>query len=378
MLNASDAKLVKRCYLLPKVAWYSLAALFPTGALAILLVMVDNIALGSSGFGAAQSVIMFALMAAEGATCIGCGIAVRRAFGNKRWRQLEQDAIGQNTPTNANAAMVGGIGTAAAGRLVGMLNDDDLDALGAGLEMAGGAAAAYGFFETMSRMSKAAAAVAHANGMALPNLGATRAAVIGLPLLVLTLAFVPRFIDSAAQSSTSQEAAAHIMDVFDAALAPVCSYTMPDEPLEHRQDSGYRVSGNITDDEGDIIASVSIETDELGVVDGVVYNADVDVTLTPEENLAAAEDAFARFHAAIAGVDLESKGIELADTGLINAPVLPEEFSQAFLAGDYYTPLDMDLDNTGTLRAWVMFGTDPKEEFDEYTSPAISLFLQAR
>ena len=361
MLNASDAKLVKRCYLLPKVAWYSLAALFPTGALAILLVMVDNIALGSSGFGAAQSVIMFALMAAEGATCIGCGIAVRRAFGNKRWRQLEQDAIGQNTPTNANAAMVGGIGTAAAGRLVGMLNDDDLDALGAGLEVAGGAAA-----------------VAHANGMALPNLGATRAAVIGLPLLVLTLAFVPRFIDSAAQSSTSQEAAAHIMDVFDAALAPVCSYTMPDEPLEHRQDSGYRVSGNITDDEGDIIASVSIETDELGVVDGVVYNADVDVTLTPEENLAAAEDAFARFHAAIAGVDLESKSIELADTGLINAPVLPEEFSQAFLAGDYYTPLDMDLDNTGTLRAWVMFDTDPKEEFDEYTSPAISLFLQAR
>ena len=38
----------------------------------------------------------------------------------------------------------------------------------------------------------------------------------------------------------------------------------------------------------------------------------------------------------------------------------------------------MDLDNTGTLRAWVMFDTDPKEEFDEYTSPAISLFLQAR
>ena len=38
----------------------------------------------------------------------------------------------------------------------------------------------------------------------------------------------------------------------------------------------------------------------------------------------------------------------------------------------------MDLDDTGTLRAWVLFDTEPKEEFDEYTSPQISVFLMAR
>lgn len=51
MPSARDAKLVKRYYLLPKVAWYSLAALFLTGGLTILLVMIDNIGLGSKGFG---------------------------------------------------------------------------------------------------------------------------------------------------------------------------------------------------------------------------------------------------------------------------------------------------------------------------------------
>ena len=50
MLSARDAKLVKRYYPLPKAAWYSLVALFLSGGLAILLVMIDNMGLGSKGF----------------------------------------------------------------------------------------------------------------------------------------------------------------------------------------------------------------------------------------------------------------------------------------------------------------------------------------
>lgn len=201
--------------------------------------------------------------------------------------------------------------------------------------------------------------------------------MIGLPLLLLTLFFVPRFIDSAAQSSAAQHASARTIQAFNAALEPVCSYTLADDPLEHRQDSGYRVSGNITNEDGDIVANVSVETDECGAVDSVVYNADIDITCTPEENLAFAEESFARFYEAISSVDVEAEGIELLDTGLVNAPVLPE-FRQGFLTGDYYTAIDMDLDDTGTLRAWTLFDTQPKEEFDEYTSPRISVFLMAR
>ena len=378
MLNAHDAKLVKRYYLLPKAAWYSLVALFLTGGLAILLVMIDNIGLGSKGFGDLQMIAMTALMIAEGATCIACGVAARRGLSSARWQELEREAIGGTANIEANPAVAGGIGVAAAGRLVDTLDNDDLDALGSGLEIAGGAMAAYGFFDTMRRMSNAAAAVVHAHGLELPGLGRTRLLVLGMPLLLLTLFFVPRFIDSAAQSSAAQQASARSIQAFNAALEPVCSYTLADDPLEHRQDSGYRVSGNITDEDGDIVASVAVETDELGAVDSVVYNADIDITRTPEENLAFAEESFARFYEAISSVDVEAEGIELLDTGLVNAPVLPEEFRQGFLTGDYYTAIDMDLDDTGTLRAWTLFDTQPKEEFDEYTSPRISVFLMAR
>lgn len=378
MLSARDAKLVKRYYLLPKAAWYSLVALFLTGGLAILLVMIDNIGLGSKGFGALQLIAMAAFMIAEGAVCIACGVVARRGLGSAHWQELEREAIGGNADIGANPAVTGGIGVAAAGRLVDTLDNDDLDALSAGLEIAGAAMSAYGLFDTMRRMSRAAAAVARAHGMELPGLGRTRLLVIGLPLLLLTLSFVPRFIDSTAQSSEAQEASARTIQTFNTALEPVCSYTLADDPLEHRQDSGYRVSGNITDEDGDIAASVSVETDERGAVDSMVYNADVDIARTPEENLAFAEECFARFYEAISSVDVKAEGIELLDTGLVNAPVLPDQFRQAFLTGDYYTAIDTDLDDTSTLRAWALFDTEPEEEFDEYTNASISIYLLAR
>lgn len=378
MLDARDAKLIKKYYLLPKAAWYSLAALFLTGGVAILLVMIDNIGLGSSGFGDMQAIAMAVLMVIEGAACIAFGIAARRGLGSERWQELEREAMGANAGIDSNPALAGGIGMAAAGRLVDTLDNDDLDALSTGLEVAGAAMATYGFFDTMRRMSKAAAAVAHIHGLELPGLGRTRLLVMGLPLLLLTLAFVPRFMDSAALASASQEASTRTIQAFDTALEPVCGYTLADEPLEHRQDSGYRVSGNITDENDDAVASVAIETDELGTVDSVAYNADVDIARTPEENLAFAEECFARFHEALASVDIEAEGIELLDAGLVQKPVLPEEFRQAFLTGDYYTALDVDLDDTGTLRAWALFDTEPQAEFDEYTRPRISIYLMAK
>lgn len=378
MLDARDAKLIKKYYLLPKAAWYALVALFLTGGVAILLVMIDNIGLGSSGFGDMQAIAMAVLMVIEGAVCIACGIAARRGLGSERWQKLEREAMGANADIDSNPALAGGIGMAAAGRLVDTLDNDDLDALSTGLEIAGGAMATYGFFDTMRRMSKAAAAVAHVHGLELPGLGRTRLLVMGLPLLLLTLAFVPRFMDSAALASASQEASTRTIQAFDTALEPVCGYTLADEPLEHRQDSGYRVSGNITDENDDAVASVAIETDELGTVDSVAYNADVDIARTPEENLAFAEECFARFHEALASVDIEAEGIELLDAGLVQKPVLPEEFRQAFLTGDYYTALDVDLDDTGTLRAWALFDTEPQAEFDEYTRPRISIYLMAK
>lgn len=74
------------------------------------------------------------------------------------------------------------------------------------------------------------------------------------------------------------------------------------------------MTGRITDENDDDIARITVETDEHGLVTGVIYS----------------------------------------------------------------TELDIDMEDTGTLRAWALFSTEPEDEFDEYTDTSISIYLQAR
>lgn len=338
MLSEDDAKLVKKNYLMPKIAWYSLLALFPTGAICILLVMIDNIALGSSGMGTAQITAVIAVMVAEGAITIGCALGAKSALNSERWRALERASLPGTAQDPPSARDV---------------------------------YAGMGLFGVMNHLGTSAAMVAQANNLALPRPGRTLAIALLVPALLMVLAFIPRFADSAAQSSSTQKSAAQTLSALQTALEPGVSYVMADDPLERRQDN-YRASGNVTGQDGDIVARVAITTDQAGAISGVVYSAKVDIEKTPQENLAFADEHFKRFHQLIHDIEAPQTA-----AGLLNSPQLPAEYCEAFLAGDYYTPLDVDLDNTGDLRAWAAFTTDPREEFDEYSAPQISIFLQA-
>lgn len=335
MLSDNKAKLVKKCYLVPKIARYSLLSLFPTGAAAILLVMIDNIALGSNGLGNLQLIAISSIMIAEGILTIACGLSAKATLRSERWRAIERETHGGPVcPDSASGLNV---------------------------------------FALMDLLGSSAAAIAHKQGIALSKPGRAAAAVFLTPILLLVLAFTPRFIDSATRASSAQNSAAQTLSAFQDALEPGVSYVMADDPLERRQDGGYQVSGNVTDQDGGIIARISIETDSQGAVDGVVYSAHVDIEKSAQDNLAFADEIFDRLHELIANVDAPQVA-----AGLLNEPQLPAEFRESFLAGDYYTPLDYDLDNTGDLRAWATFSTDSREEFDEYSSPRISIFLKAR
>lgn len=329
MLSENKAKLVKKCYLVPKIARYSLLSLFPTGAAAILLVMIDNIALGSNGLGDLQLIAISSVMIAEGILTIACGLSAKATLRSERWRAIERETHGG--PTGPDSA--------------------------SGLNV----------FALMDLLGSSAAITAREQGIALPRQDRAAAAVFLAPILLLVLAFTPRFIDSAAQASSAQNSAAQTLSAFQDALESGISYVMADDPLERRQ-----VSGNVTDQDGDIVARISIETDSQGAVDGVVYTASVDIERTARDNLAFADENNDRLYELIADVDAPQVA-----AGLFNKPQLPAEFRESFLAGDYYTPLDVDLENTGDLRAWATFSTDSRDEFDEYSSPRISIFLQA-
>ncbi len=372
MLDENDVKLVKRSYLLPKIAWYSIASIPLTTVLVILLTMYDNITFGTVGSDIFQFIVFIALVVIETIVGIVCCVKTKSNANSAHWQELERSSVGRNTRTDMNDAVAGGVGMAIGGNLVKAIGDDGLDIFGSTLQAAGGAVAAYGFFESMNRLSKSAAAVGRAHGIRLPRLGAVRLAALGTPLIVLALASAPRLVNSANTAAAAQDQAAAAMAELTSALERAGADVSADDPIEQRENSGYIATGRLIDESGEPGACVTVKTDESGVVTSLMYDSPVDLRATPEENLARAEEGLAQLYGALHGAD-----VRYADSGLSVSPLFPEEFRLAFLGGDYYTELSSDLDDTGTLHAWAFFSTAPRDEFNEYTDPSLGACLMA-
>ena len=111
------------------------------------------------------------------------------------------------------------------------------------------------------------------------------------------------------------------------ALDPVCEYISADDPHERYQSYGYRVAGYlrgmITDTER-CYAYVSL--DSQGTVESVSYDAYIDMTISPEENLSRIEKDFEVLNRALKRADVPT---EFPD--LLSHYRLSEEFKTAFM-----------------------------------------------
>lgn len=74
---------------------------------------------------------------------------------------------------------------------------------------------------------------------------------------------------------------------------------------------------------------------------------------------------------------LNGLGISVATPGLLTPCSLSDEFKQAFLAGSLYEEISIKTEDE-SIKSYYTFDTEPKEEFDKYTHPEISLMLSAK
>lgn len=75
---------------------------------------------------------------------------------------------------------------------------------------------------------------------------------------------------------------------------------------------------------------------------------------------------------------LNGLGISVATPGLLTPCSLSDEFKQAFLAGSLslYEEISIKTEDE-SIKSYYTFNAEPKEEFDKYTHPEISLMLSA-
>lgn len=379
MFTDSDVRLIRHLYLWPKLGGYFLLAIFPTLAAWVVLIMIDDIALESRGTYDAGIFALLPIVAVYLVISMVLLVRSRALAGSGEWAAVERAAltphVDASTPGELNAAL----GLASAGRVAQAFGegrgDRNLEGIGETAQVAAGALGLFGIWHLMHTLHEAARRIAEGYRLPMPRLAPRRLAVFLAPVIALVIVFVPRFAASASAMSEAQQAAAETIDAVAAAFEDGgCGYVSADDPQEGYQSYGYRVFGYTLDIGDPETSSLCVTMNEDGVVETLDFHTDFDLSLAPEENLARAERDFASLSEMVAGLD-----VPVAADGLLAAePTFPEEFVEQFSAGSYYDDLIVRFDAAGGLSGTVSYETDPKEEYDEYSSSYVYLTFEAR
>lgn len=178
-----------------------------------------------------------------------------------------------------------------------------------------------------------------------------------------------------AVAQTNKDRSAEVAGVLAAqdALEPVCKRVAADDPYESYHDYGYRIIGYLRDNDlGAQAAYVYLSFDADGMLTDVDYTSQIDPEASLTDNLACTEQDIATLCAPLNGLD-----ISVATPGLLTPCSLSDEFKQAFLAGSLYEEISIKTEDE-SIKSYYTFDTEPKEEFDKYTHPEISLMLSAK
>lgn len=178
-----------------------------------------------------------------------------------------------------------------------------------------------------------------------------------------------------AVAQTNKDRPAEVAGVLAAqdALEPVCKRVAADDPYELYHDYGYRIIGYLRDNDlGAQAAYVYLSFDADGMLTDVDYTSQIDPEASLTYNLACSEQDIATLCAPLNGLD-----ISVATLGLLTPCSLSDEFKQAFLAGSLYEEISIKTEDE-SIKSYYTFDTEPKEEFDKYTHPEISLMLSAK
>lgn len=215
--------------------------------------------------------------------------------------------------------------------------------------------------------------VAKAFGVQLAPTWPRVAAIVLVPLLVLSLVYVPEIQHSREALLVEQKAAGTTIDVLRASLAKECAEVHADNPYEEAQGWGYSMAAYLRalGLEGPN-SSVYVRIGSDGAVEEVSYSMDVDVTQTKEENIERIESDLELLHHRLAAAEVTWRSSDL-----YTIDRLSHTFLEQFTVGSYYVGIHHS--ETGPYGAHVIFDYDTfsEDEFSEYTKPVIVLTILA-
>lgn len=371
MLTEHEEKLIRRYCIYSQISIPALIMALALGVPFILLEMIDDLVFHD------EASIFWGLYVYLGFVIIYvilycyCTLRTKLGMRKEEWQELQRRLSVRQRQSNHSGAIAGSLATGAAGRLMQKSRNKTIRGAGTAAEVAGAIGAVAAAAAISSELSCNAQAMAEAYRIPVPNTKKVRIALVLVPLLALIGSYIPQYAHAAAVMRENTVLVSQRIEAVSAALEPVCEYVSADDPAEHYQDYGYRVIGYLrgmnTDTEK---CYVYISLDTTGVIESISYDEEINMALGADENLSRIEKDFETLHRALQkAADIPAKSPELLTTYQLS-----DEFKDSFLAGSYYQGIRLSAD-VGSSRVYWDFETESEEEFDEYTSPRVYLYI---
>lgn len=320
MLNENEVKLVRKYYLLAKIALTAFIMALAIGGVWIVLVMIDDIGFSNKSFYSIGLVAYLTIVILYMILFFYAYLSVKLGGRKQAWIDIVEKASRRAEEECWNAKNI-----------------------------------------------------AKACRIELPKAKKYVLALIFIPIIALTAIYIPEFMESKRVNDEERRVAAEAVHAVNEAFEKDCRSGYYDNPYERYQDYGYTVRGYLYDYEAPDKSYVSVEIGNDGIVNQVIYHASVDIRKSKEENLQRAEKDIQQLNKI-----LNRANVKIAAPDLFERYTLSDEFKEKFMSGSYYEEIDVHDISEGDCKIYTRYCTDSKEEYDEYSSSYIFMNIEKR
>lgn len=356
MLSEKEEKIIKRYYILLKIAIPSLIMAFLIGFIWLVLVTVDGLFLHGD-IKITLSLNVYIGFAIGYITLFVYGFLYPR-FGmlGETWKGILRKCQIRQTDFGNYDKIAEAQATRALGNLTGS----------SGLQAAGAVDTVDAAIDIGSSMLKNVVNVANRAGVSLPNTRKYTLSLVIIPVLILVCVFIPQYIESydnlEYEKRLVSESVCKLNDIFE----ENCVYVSMDDINERYQDYGYDITGYLYDFDTDDRTRVTVTVNEEGLISDVIYSLSVNIKVSNDENIDKISNDLLKLQDMVNGVDINA-----TDESIIGVYGLPDEFVQAFAEQSYYEDFkETYIDGEGNS-IYISYETDTIENFDEYTNPYV-------
>lgn len=286
----------------------------------------------------------------------------------KKWAAVVEKARVAVTRKDYSAQASAVISLNALGSLMNLSHNEKAKDVGDAAKIAGGIVGGIMIFGMMSEARANIKKVADALGIWLPSAKRQVFVIAILPLLLIVGTSIPHYMQAAAYTDNAKQVASQSVEKVAQSLRNVCRYVHYDDPMEDYRDYGYSVWGYVREIGEDYNSYICVDVDNEGYVTEVSYRYEVNIALTKEENLDTVQSDFATLSAAFRAANVKVRSENLLCDALIR-----DDFRELFEEKTYYESFDLEYDD---LRMSLDYYTDPEEEFNEYSSPSIYVYIR--